>query len=277
MRLWCPGSLLLALLALAGCSASAEMSASGDMSAGAAAAPEEGSGGEEVYAESVSDAEPSAAAASPQYAAAPRAAPAGAPAPSPVPTQAPRPATDAVDVSGPLLVYTANLGMSVYRVDEVRTNVVAAIRELGGVMTLETANKVTVRIPAARFQEALDRIQALGDVVSRVVQAQDVGEEFRDILIRIETLEAMRRRVERLLDQAQNVQGALEVEQHLERITVELERLKGRQRFLADQVALSTITVTFQERQVEDIARGIFVLPFDWIRQIGLTSLMRLQ
>jgi hypothetical protein len=35
--------------------------------------------------------------------------------------------------------------------------------------------------------------------------------------------------------------------------------------------------VTFQERQVEDIARGIFKLPFDWIQQIGLTNLMRLR
>jgi hypothetical protein len=204
-----------------------------------------------------------------QFVGAPQVAPGGAPASSPA-------SSSAADAA-PLLVYTAHLAMSVYRVDEVREGVITAVRELGGVMTLESAAQVTVRVPAARFQEALDRVEELGEVVSRNVRAQDVGEEFRDIGIRIETLEAMRRRVERLLEQAQDVQAALEVERHLERITVELERLKGRQRFLADQVALSTITVTFQERQVEDIARGIFKLPFDWIRQIGLTSLMRLR
>jgi len=182
-----------------------------------------------------------------------------------------------VDISGQLLIYTANLGMSVYRVDEVRTGVIEAIRALGGVMTLETATQVTMRVPAQRFTEALEQVEALGDVVSRYVQAQDVGEEFRDLTIRIETLEAMRARVARLLEQAPNVEAALAVEQHLERITLDLERLKGRQRYLASQVSFSTITVTFAERQVEDIARGPFELPIDWLRQIGLTNLMRLR
>lgn len=253
---------LFALLALAGCSAGGH----GEMMA----APEERSAGGEAEAMAAADVQPAAGPL--QYAQAPQAAASGGASPS-----APAPASDAVDVSGPLLVYTANLGMSVYRVDEVRANVISAARELGGVLTVETANQVTVRVPAARFEEALERIEALGDITSRHVQAQDVGEEFRDLTIRIETLEAMRKRIERLLDQAQNVQAALEVERHLERVTVELERLKGRQRFLADQVALSTITVRFEERQVEEIARGIFVLPFDWIRQIGLTNLMRLR
>ncbi len=266
------GLAMAALVACSGCSSSAEYAATSSV------AREESYGGEATaYAPAIDVADADGAPAA-QYAQAPEPSPAAPPGgPSGGTPQTPRQATDAIDTSGPLLVYTANLGMSVYRVDEVRANVIAAIRELGGVLTVETGNQVTVRVPAARFDEALTRIQALGDVVSRHVQAQDVGEEFRDLTIRIETLEAMRRRVERLLDQAQNVQAALEVEQHLERIIMQLEQLKGRQRFLANQVMLSTITVTFQERQVEDIARGIFELPFDWIRQIGLTNLMRLR
>ncbi|MCZ7687465.1 MAG: DUF4349 domain-containing protein [Sandaracinaceae bacterium] len=91
-------------------------------------------------------------------------------------------------------------------------------------------------------------MQALGDVLTRRVDVQDVTEEFRDIETRIQTLEAMRRRVQQLLERATDVQAALAVEQHLERITVELERLRGRLRFLADRVSFSTITVRFQER-----------------------------
>jgi hypothetical protein len=263
MRLSWSRSCWIAVVALAGCGG---LGGYEETAGSTAAAPTYG--GEAGYADAAA-AEPEMSADRARYAQAPSAPPS--------PASAPTSTTDAVDAAGPLLVYTANLGMSVYRVDEVRTNVIAAVRELGGFMTIETATQVTLRVPAARFREALERIEALGDIVSRHVQAQDVGEEFRDLTIRIETLEAMRRRVERLLEQAQNVQAALEVERHLERITVELETLKGRQRFLASQVALSTVTVTFQERQAEDIARGIFVLPFDWIRRVGLTHLMRLR
>jgi hypothetical protein len=220
MRLIGPGWLAV-LFACAGCSAgggSAPVSRGG-VPASYAAAPQASYGDEDYRAdyESAPAAAPGAG-----YVGAPQAAPAGTPAPSPTTPPAPD--------AGPMLVYTAHLAMSVYRVKEVREGVIAAIREIGGVLTLETATQVTVRIPAARFQEALTRIEELGEVVSRNVHAQDVGEEFRDVGIRIETLEAMRRRVERLLDQAQDVQAALQVEQHLERITVELERLKGRRR-----------------------------------------------
>jgi hypothetical protein len=261
----CVGILALAGLALVGCSSGApgEYAPLGGLAEVGAG---ESYGGERVAAEMAAMPMADAAAVAPQP------APGAAPRPS-----QPSQATDAVDTSGPLLVYTAQLVMSVYRVPEVKQSVLAVAQELGGHLTLETTDRITLRVPAPRFEEALDRIQALGDVLSRTVQAQDVGEEFRDLTTRIENLEAIRRRVEQLLADAHDVQAALQIEQHLERITLELERLKGRQRFLADRVALSTITVAFQERQVEDIARGVFQLPFDWIHAIGLTNLMRLR
>jgi hypothetical protein len=209
MRLRGPGW-LAAILWCAGCGAGGAPSAvSRDATpVSYAAAPGATYGGEDYRSdyESPPMAAPSEAPGT-DYVGTPQAAPTGSPTPSPQSTPAPD--------AGPMLVYTAHLAMSVYRVKEVREGVIAAIRELGGVLTLETATQVTVRVPAARFQEALERIEELGEVVNRNVHAQDVGEEFRDIGIRIETLEAMRRRVERLLDQAPNVQAAVKGGNHL--------------------------------------------------------------
>ncbi len=260
----CLGILALAGLALVGCSSGAP---GGYATLGGLA---EEAASESYGGERMATAMPAAPTADAASVAPAQAAPGAAPPPPPQ-------ATDAVDTSGPLLVYTAQLVMSVYRVPEVKQSVLAAAQALGGHLTIETTDRITLRVPAQRFQEALDRIQALGDVLSRTVEAQDVGEEFRDLTTRIENLEAIRRRVEQLLADAHDVQAALQIEQHLERITLELEHLKGRQRFLADRVALSTITVVFQERQVEDIARGVFQLPFEWIHALGLTNLMRLR
>lgn len=186
--------------------------------------------------------------------------------------QAPNVASDAT--SQPLLIYQAELGMAVHQVSANQDRVEAVARELGGFLASRTDDTIVVRVPARAFEEAMARIRELGDVLSRRVEVQDVTEEFRDVETRIRTLEAMRRRVEELLAQARDVQAALAVEQHLERITVQLEQLRGRLRFLADRVAFSTITVRFRERT--EARAPHFELPFPWLRQLGLQRLLRL-
>lgn len=176
---------------------------------------------------------------------------------------------------GPLLIYTAQIGLAVHQVSDKQDRVEALAREAGGHLHRRTDAEIVIRVPAGRFEQVLAAILEVGDVLSRDVSVQDVSEEFRDVETRIRTLEAMYARVTRLLEGATNVEHALSVEQHLERITLELERLRGRLRFLSDRVAFSTITVRFTERATVSPPR--FELPFAWLRQLGLPSLLRLQ
>ena len=53
--------------------------------------------------------------------------------------------------------------------------------------------------------------------------------------------------------------------------------MKGRQRFLADRIAFSTITVRFSSRATETGPTDDFRLPFDWLGQLGLSTLMTLR
>ncbi|UJR81303.1 DUF4349 domain-containing protein [Sandaracinus amylolyticus] len=192
--------------------------------------------------------------------------------------QAAQTATDAVDTSGPLLIYTALMHLAVYEVAESQERIVAATRELGGFVFTQADDRLVVRVPAPRFHALIEQVEQAGDVEHREVQAQDVSEEFHDVDIRIRNLEAMRRRVETLLAQAQTVEDALRVEQQLQRITEELERLRGRQRFLADRIAFSTVTVLFRPRPRELLGQpDIFQLPFPWLDQLGLATLLDLR
>ncbi|MDQ3037240.1 MAG: DUF4349 domain-containing protein, partial [Myxococcota bacterium] len=187
-------------------------------------------------------------------------------------------ATDAVDTSGPLLIYVATLHLAVYEVAESQARIVAAARELGGFVFAQSDDRVVVRVPAPRFETMLGHVEQAGDVEHRDVQAQDVSEEFHDVEIRIRNLEAMRTRVEALLAQAHDVQQALLVEQQLARITEELERMRGRQRFLADRIAFSTITVIFRPRPRESIDQpDVVQLPFAWLENLGLSTLLELR
>jgi hypothetical protein len=184
------------------------------------------------------------------------------------------------DASGAaaLLVYTARFHVGVYQVHQAQEAIAAAALELGGFVASQTDDGIVVRIPAARFFEAVDRISGTGDVLHRDVRATDVSEEFRDNDIRLLNLEAMRARLDELLARATDVEDALRVERELERVTVELERLRGRQRFLADRISLSTIAVRFRELAREALDQpDTFDLPFSWLRSLGLSSLLRVE
>jgi hypothetical protein len=87
----------------------------------------------------------------------------------------------------------------------------------------------------------------------------------------------MRERLERLLARADAVEDALAIERELQRLTDVIELLKGRQRYLTDQIRFSTITIVFQALSTEPTGPDGFTLPFDWLGELGLSNLMRLQ
>ncbi len=186
-------------------------------------------------------------------------------------------ATDATSPSGPLLIYTAQVTLAVYEVEQTQDRILESLHELEGFLAHRTSAELVVRVPAARFERAMALIEEAGDVLDRNIEVQDVSEEFHDLQIRIQNAEAMRDRLEQLLARANDVEGALAIERELQRITDFIERSKGRQRFLADRISFSTITVYFRPLSTEP-ANGPdgFVLPFPWLDELGLSNLLRL-
>ncbi len=186
-------------------------------------------------------------------------------------------ASDGVDLSGPLLIYTALFHLGVYEVTQTQDAILEQLAELDVILARRSDTELVLRVPAANFQRAVDSVEGAGDVLHREVNVQDVGEEFRDISIRLRNAEVMRTRLEALLTRADDVEDALAIERELQRLTEIIERFKGRQRYLADQIRFSTITIIFQPLSTEPTGPDGFTLPFDWLEQLGLSNLMRLR
>jgi hypothetical protein len=187
-------------------------------------------------------------------------------------------ATDAVDTSRELLIYTALFHVGVYDIEASEAAIAESARSAGGFVFSQGDDTIVVRVPAAHFMAFVTQIDGSYDVLHRQIDAQDVGEEFRDVEIRIRNLEDMRERVAALLASAHDVEQALAVEQQLGRITAELESLRGRQRFLADRISFSTVTVMFRPQPHDAIDQPeVFQLPFAWLEGLGLPNLMELR
>jgi hypothetical protein len=141
--------------------------------------------------------------------------------------------------------------------------------ELGGYLQEVAGSAITVRIPAKKFDEAVEFVEQVGEVVDRQVKAQDVTEELRDLRTHLDNQEKLRQRFQELLGKAQKVEDALKIEAELARVTEELDRTKGKLRALELQIAMSTIRVEFNAA-VPQNPRGTGPrLPFDWVADLG--------
>ena len=167
--------------------------------------------------------------------------------------------------------------MPLFEVDKSLAEVEALAKSLGGFLSRRTDNEITIRVPAAQFDDALKGIASKGDVLTRNVQVEDVTEEFLDVMLRLKNARQVRERIAQLLANAKNVEESLEVERELNRLSAEIERLEGRLKYLRNRARYSTITVTFQPERVDDVPNQAFQLPFPWLRELGLGRLMNLR
>ena len=105
-----------------------------------------------------------------------------------------------------------------------------------------------LRFPATRFGDIQAGLSTLGKVQSLNVQVQDVGEEYTDASARlVSKRQEEARMLELLRTRAGKLSDVVELEQALEQVREEIESTEGRLRYLRNQVALSTMTVTLSE------------------------------
>lgn len=106
---------------------------------------------------------------------------------------------------------------------------------------------LSVRVPAAQFNQVMDEIRAVGArVIQEKVTGQDVTEEFMDLEARIKNQKALELQFLEIMKRAGKVDDALSVQRELAEVRTEIEKLEGRRRFLDNQSSLSTINVTLQ-------------------------------
>lgn len=105
-----------------------------------------------------------------------------------------------------------------------------------------------LKVPAARFDQALGGLEPLGEVESVHVSAQDVGEEFVDVSARLANARRLEARLVELLERRTgSLEDVLAVERELARVREEIERHEGRLRYLRTRTAVSTLTVRLHE------------------------------
>ena len=160
----------------------------------------------------------------------------------------------AADVLPNLVIRGGTASMQVDSLDRAIALVRGLARRLGGFIGSSTSESargqvpaatLEIRMPADRFEDALDGLRPIGKVESVNVSAQDVGEEYVDVQARMANdhrLEA--RLIDLVAHRTGKLSDVLAVEQELSRVREEIERYQGRMRYLQSRAAVSTLTVS---------------------------------
>ena len=161
-------------------------------------------------------------------------------------------AADKSTVMDPQIITTAWLTMRVESVSSGVDDIVKLVdradgsiqqQDLSMVDGTQTAT-VVARVPAAGLDAFLTEVQGLGTVENVSRQASDVTQQRIDLDARIGALTASITRLRELLDQTDTVADLVAVETELANRQAELDALTAQRDYLADQVAMSTVTIT---------------------------------
>jgi hypothetical protein len=119
--------------------------------------------------------------------------------------------------------------------------------ESGGTTDASPYISMQIRVPAARFDEAMNRIAGMaveGTQPTRRETAQDVTEEYVDLAARLESLEAARDRLLQIMENAQTTEELLQAES-INNTRAGNQSIKGRMH-LEQSAALSSIQIELQ-------------------------------
>lgn len=158
-----------------------------------------------------------------------------------------------VDFLGRQIIRSASIALEVDSVggsfDEVEAIAIGAGGFVGNSSFFgrdeERGASLTLRIPADGFGDVMMQLRALAVEVSSIsTSAQDVTEEFSDLDAQLSNLRAVELRYLELLSEARGITEILLVQDRIDGVRLQVDRLEGRMRLLEDLTDLATISVS---------------------------------
>ncbi len=166
-----------------------------------------------------------------------------------------------------LVIFTANMDMNVTSVRGAIQDLQGVAYPLGGYVSDSYINpipagswtekgilakqafdaSVTLRIPSSNFNDALNRISSLGDVISMTTSSKDVTDQYVDLQARAKNLENVLEQYRSILKNATKTNDILDVQSRIDDIQEQIERLKAQLAQTEKQTSFALITIHLVE------------------------------
>ncbi|MDN4171448.1 DUF4349 domain-containing protein [Nocardioides sp. SOB77] len=162
------------------------------------------------------------------------------------------------------VISTGNVALRADDVGEARFEVQKVVDRYGGEVAEEQTatddegevkrSRLVLRVPSARFDEAVESLKGAAELITAGTTSEDVTPKVLDVDVRVRVQRRSIRRIELLLDRAQSIRDIVSIEAQLSRRQATLASLEKQQDYLADQTAMSTISVSLERTPDEPTA-----------------------
>jgi len=144
------------------------------------------------------------------------------------------------------------------------------VREQGGFVEHLAGTVLTLRVPVAKFHDVWKALLALGDVISKSTEADDITDAYLAVDLRLQIATAALNHLIALLPKTRNEREKLDLLREIQRLTEEVDGLHSQLVTLASMADFSRITLTFVPHEVnENGAHESDVAALSWIRELS--------
>ncbi|MGE7824853.1 DUF4349 domain-containing protein [Paenibacillus sp. NPDC093718] len=163
------------------------------------------------------------------------------------------------DVSSGLnqkLMYKANIVMEIQDYGKAQSEVRNTVTLSGGYIvnfsetqsSSEKGGTFIVKVPANGFSSFIDRLENIThENLQRSIEGQDVTEEYVDLESRLKAKQIMEEQYVAFMKKATKTTDLVAFANELERIQSEIEQMKGRMRYIDQNVSYSTVEIRLYE------------------------------
>ena len=162
------------------------------------------------------------------------------------------------------VVYKGSITVRVHDAEKAADQALAIADRAGGYLGNQDAQlegerqvRVTLRVPADRFDDVMAKAAKLGKVEARSVDSQDVTDQVVDLKGRLENAQASTARLRGLLDKAENVANIATLEDKLTQREAEIEQISGQLEVIGNDVQYATVRLVLTEKAAPTVSKDL--------------------
>lgn len=159
-----------------------------------------------------------------------------------------------------MVIYNAELSIEVKNFQDSMTQIEAKAANYGGYIvesnTYQDADEIysgtiIARVPQDKFQAFLNDTEGLAvKVYNRTVNGEDITEEYIDLESRLKSKRVVEERLLEFMKKAEKTEDLLKISNDLATVQEEIEQIVGRMKYLENQSAFSTVTISLSEDKI---------------------------
>lgn len=170
------------------------------------------------------------------------------------------------DVLGRQVIRNGSMQLTVESVTETFDQIRGAVEQAGGFVASSSFSgredsqraRMTVRVPAAKFDQLIADLRNMAiEVDSISTGSEDVTGEFTDLEASLRNLKAVESQYLTLLGEAKEIGDILTVQDRLNDVRYEIERVQGRLNLIENQTSLATLEVALFPEAAEVVEQPV--------------------